>query len=155
EARAVARAGERRDLRQQAAADAGAARPFADIEVFDIEAGATLPGRVVVEEKREAGGAAIDLDEQAFEAPLRPEAVAQHIGLADLDVGEWLLLVDRQLADQLHDRAGVCRRGEPDGDGHSAACPVTWAGRQRRMGLRAAAVSSRRRRGVSSGALWK
>ena len=36
---------------------------------------------------------------------------------------------------------------------YSAACRATGSGRQRRTGLRAAVVSSRRRRGVSRGAV--
>jgi len=56
-----------------------------------------------------------------------------------------------QTADKMMDEA------PPQGrtDRYSAASPVIGDGFQRRTGLRAAAVSSRRRRGVSVGAAWK
>ena len=55
-----------------------------------------------------------------------------------------------QTADKMMDEAPQGRT-----DRYSAASPVIGDGFQRRTGLRAAAVSSRRRRGVSVGAAWK
>src|SRR5882724_10836083 len=71
----AARLGDRRDLRQQPASDVAAARPFADEDVLDIDAGTALQGGVVVEEERKARRAATDVHQQAFEALLWPEAV--------------------------------------------------------------------------------
>src|SRR5262245_56485024 len=55
DAQVTARLRDGRDLPQQPAAYIAAARPFADIEILDVKSGATLPGRIVVEEEREAG----------------------------------------------------------------------------------------------------
>src|SRR5215468_3106495 len=47
----AARVGDGSNLRQQPAADVAAARPFAHEDVLDIDAGATLPGRIVMKEE--------------------------------------------------------------------------------------------------------
>ena len=49
----------------------------------------------------------VRLGQEALEAPLLAEAVAQHVGLGVThEIGQ--ILVRGKLADQAHDRAGIC-----------------------------------------------
>src|SRR5262249_1351232 len=133
-----------------------------------------------MKEEREPSRAAVRLGQQALEASLRAEAIAKDVGFRRLHACQRFPFVVGQFTDQLDDDSSIrrCRRTHnyrgrmrfrtvfwprrqrlPHTEGtaapYSAASPVIGEGLQRSTGLRAAAVSSRRRRGVSIGAAWK
>ena len=120
----------------------------------------------------ETGRLAVHLRQDGLDARRRAEGIADDIRFRQLHIIQRFLLIFRQFAHKLDDQRCIFGRGEAyshlvrcpllrlfghdaTGSAYSAACPVMFDGRQRSTGLRAAAVSSRRRRGLSRGAPWK
>jgi hypothetical protein len=93
-----------------------AAGRLAHEQILDVNAGATLPGRVVREEQREALDRVVERRHQQLEARLGAEAITQDVGLADLDARQRLALVDGELADQVDDDGAIVRPRRTDGE---------------------------------------
>ena len=92
--------------RQQSFADAQPTEVGQHEEIFQVDAGAPPPGGVVVEVERKAGGfAVLGFGDQALEARVLAEAVAQQVGFGGFDrVG--LPLISGESADQSRESKG-------------------------------------------------
>ena len=82
-------------------------------QVFEVESGTSLPGRVVVEVEGESRGRAVPLGDQAAILRFRAEAVAQQIFFGR-DRSLRLALVFGEIADKLLDKRNVFGSGFSD-----------------------------------------
>eukprot|EP00634_Sargassococcus_sp_CCMP2135_P000969 CAMPEP_0198672950 /NCGR_PEP_ID=MMETSP1467-20131203/93830_1 /TAXON_ID=1462469 /ORGANISM="unid. sp., Strain CCMP2135" /LENGTH=226 /DNA_ID=CAMNT_0044409795 /DNA_START=22 /DNA_END=700 /DNA_ORIENTATION=- len=115
EPRVAAGVGDGGDGLEEEAAEAVFAVGLDDEEVFEVGAGPG-PRRVGVVEEREADGVVVVFCEKAVEFRRRRKAVAQQVGLGDLDGGFGFLFVGRQADDEAPERRGVAGLGEADPD---------------------------------------
>src|SRR4051812_40459809 len=83
-------------------------------QVFEIDAGAALPRRVVVEIEREARRLPVPFGDDALKFHVGAKTVAEQVGLAG-DRRLWSTLVFRQIMDEVQDQARVLRSGRPNG----------------------------------------
>ncbi len=99
--------GARGHPRQQRFADTLPAEPGQHEQIFQVDAGAAPPGGVVVEVEGKAGRFAVrGFGDQALEAGVLAEAVAQQVGLGGLNcVG--LPLISGESADQIQNQRNV------------------------------------------------
>ncbi len=113
EARAALLDGDAGEFGEQGFADALAAVLGGDVEVFQPNAVVAEPGGVAGEVESEAGGLAAKLCDEAGEAWLWAEAVAEEVGFGGYD-GVGFALVEGQLADEAEDVGDVGGRGGTD-----------------------------------------
>src|SRR5215472_2309145 len=125
--------------RHQPSPDSKTTCRLRDIEIFEIQPRPAKPGREAAVEQRRPGGFAIEKRQDRLELRVRPEAVANQIGLGR-DNRVWCPFEDRELPDEPQQQGGVIGGGEAHANvaHHSRHSPGALAGWPKSRGTRPA-----------------
>ena len=102
--------GSLRQILKQRSANSLPAKTRPHKEIFQVDSSTSMPGRVVIEEKRKARRFAVPFGNDALETAVGAKAIAQEI-LFTGDYSVGLTLIFRQLTDQGKNEARVGGNG--------------------------------------------
>ena len=105
-------------MREQRLAESRSARFGAHEQIFEIDAGASLEGREIVEEERKALRRAVDLANHDLGIGARAEEIFAELRFVEADFVRELFIIG-EIADELGDQRKVGGGRRADGESHA------------------------------------